>query len=100
VAHAKASYLGSAALAVGVVLAIGAGAVFAQADQVNRMGANAQDLATIERIRAETATHRASLVVSFAAAVSFEDQAQVSVTAAREAAAAAGRVVDLLRGLV
>lgn len=98
-AHAKASYLGSAALALGVVLAIGAGAVFAQADQVNRMGANAQDLATIERIRAETATHRASLVVSFAAAVSFEDQAEVSVTAAREAAAAAGRIVDLLGGL-
>jgi signal transduction histidine kinase len=99
VAHSKASYLGSVALVVGVVVAIGAGAVFAQADQVDRMGANAQDLATIERIRAETATHRASLVVSFAAAGSTDGQAEVAVTAARDAMAAAGRIVDLLGGL-
>jgi K+-sensing histidine kinase KdpD len=83
---------------LGVVLAVGAGAVFARADQVVRIGASAHDLATIEHATAETATHRASLVVSFAAG-SFEDQAAVSLTAAQEAAAAATRIADLLEQL-
>lgn len=95
----RASALGSAALALGVIAAIGAGAVFAQADQVGRIGADAHDLATIERTAAETATHRASLVVAFAAAGTLGVETDVSIGAAAEAAQAAGRIVDLVGDL-
>lgn len=95
----RASYVGGAALAMGVIVAIGAGAVFAQADQVGRMGADAHDLATIERTAAETATHRASLVVAFAAVGTLGIEAGVSIDAANEAAQAAARIVDLVGDL-
>ena len=77
-----------------VAVAIGASVVFARADQVERIGADAQDLATLERSSAETATHRASLVVAFAA--TGMDQEVLAGEAAAEAVLAAERIVGLL----
>ncbi len=82
------------ALIAAIAVAIGAGIVFARADQVERIGADAQDLSTLERVSAETATHRASLVVAFAAAGM--DQPLVSSEAAAEAVLAAERIVGLV----
>lgn len=79
---------------VAVAVAIGASVVFARADQVERIGADAQDLSTLERASAETATHRASLVVAFAA--TGMDQAVLATDAAAEAVLAADRIVGLL----
>ena len=63
--HRRTSSWGNGALIAAVAVAIGASVVFARADQVERIGADAQDLSTLERASAETATHRASLVVAF-----------------------------------
>jgi signal transduction histidine kinase len=82
------------ALIAAVTVAIGASIVFAQADQVERIGADAQDLSTLERASAETATHRASLVVAFAAAGM--DQTDLATEAAAESVLAAERIVGLL----
>ena len=79
---------------VAVAVAIGASVVFARADQVERIGADAQDLSTLERASAETATHRASLVVAFAA--TGMDQTLLATDAAAEAVLAAERIVGLL----
>jgi signal transduction histidine kinase len=81
-------------LIAAVAVAIGASVVFARADQVERIGADAQDLSTLERASAETATHRASLVVAFAA--TGMDQADLATEAAAEAVLAAERIVGLL----
>ena len=80
-----------------MAVAIGASVVFARADQVERIGADAQDLSTLEGASAETATHRASLVVAFAAAGI--DQATLAGEAAGEAVMAAERIVELLKVL-
>ncbi len=77
-----------------MAVAIGASVVFARADQVERIGADAQDLSTLERASAETATHRASLVVAFAA--TGMDQTILASEAAAEAVLAAERIVGLL----
>jgi signal transduction histidine kinase len=81
-------------LIAAVAVAIGASVAFARADQVERIGADAQDLSTLERASAETATHRASLVVAFAA--TGMDQADLATEAAAEAVLAAERIVGLL----
>lgn len=80
-----------------MAVAIGAGVVFARADQVERIGADAQDLSTLGSASAETATHRASLVVAFAAAGT--DQADLAAKAAAESVLAAERIVGLLGAL-
>ena len=77
-----------------VAVAIGAGVVFARADQVERIGADAQDLSTLERVSAETATHRASLVVAFAA--SSLNQTILANESAAEAVLSAERIVGLV----
>lgn len=92
--HRRASPWANGALIVAVTAAIGAGVVFARADQVERIGADAQDLSTLERVSAETATHRASLVVAFAAAGI--DQAVLAGEAAAEAVTAAERIIGLI----
>ena len=92
--HRRTSSWGNGALIVAVAVAIGASVVFARADQVERIGADAQDLSTLERASAETATHRASLVVAFAA--TGLDQALLATDAAAEAVLAAERIVGLL----
>lgn len=80
-----------------MAVAIGASVVFARADQVERIAADAQDLSTLERASAETATHRASLVIAFAA--TGMDQADLATEAAAESVLAAERVVGLLSAL-
>jgi signal transduction histidine kinase len=92
--HRRTSSWGNGALIVAVAVAIGASVVFARADQVERIGADAQDLSTLERASAETSTHRASLVIAFAAAGM--DQAVLATEAAVEAVLAAERIVGLL----
>ena len=92
--HRRTSSWGNGALIAAVAVAIGASVVFARADQVERIGADAQDLSTLERASAETATHRASLVVAFAA--TGMDQAILAGEAAAEAVMAAERIVGLL----
>ena len=77
-----------------IAVAIGAGVVFARADQVERIGADAQDLSTLERVSAETATHRASLVVAFAA--TGLSQTDLAYESADEAALSAERIVGLV----
>jgi len=77
-----------------IAVAIGAGVVFARADQVERIGADAQDLSTLERVSAETATHRASLVVALAA--SGLSQTDLANESADEAALSAERIVGLV----
>lgn len=92
--HRRTSSWGNGALIAAVAVAIGASVVFARADQVERIGADAQDLSTLERASAETATHRASLVVAFAA--TGMDQTILASEAAAEAVLAAERIVGLL----
>jgi signal transduction histidine kinase len=92
--HLRTSSWGNGALIAAVAVAIGAGVVFARADQVERIGADAQDLSTLESASAETARHRASLVVAFAAAGT--DQADVATSAAAESVLASERIVRLL----
>jgi signal transduction histidine kinase len=95
--HRRTSSWANGALIAAVAVAIGASVVFARADQVERIGADAQDLATLEQALAETATHRASLVVAFAA--SGLDQADLAREAAAEAVLAAERIVGLVAEL-
>jgi len=95
--HRRTSSWGNGALIAAVAVAIGASVVFARADQVERIGADAQDLSTLERASAETATHRASLVVAFAA--TGMDQDVLAGEAAAEAVLAAERIVGLLAEL-
>lgn len=95
--HLRTSSWGNGALIAAMAVAIGAGVVFARADQVERIGADAQDLSTLGSASAETATHRASLVVAFAAAGT--DQADLAAKAAAESVLAAERIVGLLGAL-
>jgi signal transduction histidine kinase len=92
--HLRTSSWASGALIAAVAVAIGAGVVFARADQVERIGADAQDLSTLERVSAETATHRASLVIAFAS--SGLDQTILASEAAAEAVLSAERIAGLV----
>ncbi len=80
-----------------VVIAVGAAAVFSNADQAARIAADSQRLKAVQIALSETATHRAALVIAFASLNG--DISDVSLEALNEAVAAADRIGQQLAPL-
>ena len=82
-------HLGTGAIALLSVVAVGAAALFSSADQAGRVAADSQRLKAVQIAVADTATHRAALVIAFAT-----NQAETDVgrQAIDEAVAAAVRI--------
>lgn len=79
-----------------IVLAVAAASLFSSADQAGRVAADSQRLKAIQIAVAETAIHRAAMVIAFASGQSDE---QVAVEAIGEAVAAATRIESQLNPL-
>ena len=80
-----------------VIVAAGAAAVFSNADQAARIAADSQRLKSIQIALAETATHRAALVIAFASVDG--GSTSVSIEALDEAMAASQRINQQLATL-
>ncbi|MGH8959018.1 MAG: sensor histidine kinase [Acidimicrobiia bacterium] len=92
-----ARHLGSAVTTAMVVIAVGAAAVFSNADQGARIAADSQRLKAVQIALSETATHRAALVIAFA---SLDGEiTDVSLEALGEAVAASDRINQQLASL-
>ncbi|HJU82560.1 MAG TPA: HAMP domain-containing sensor histidine kinase [Acidimicrobiia bacterium] len=83
--------------AVMVIVAAGAAAVFSNADQAARIAADSQRLKSVQIALADTATHRAALVIAFASANS--ESTSVSIEALNEAVATSHRINQQLATL-
>ena len=86
----RARHLQSFFLLLMVVAAVGGAALFSQADQAARVAADARILGDLHAAAADTATHRAALVIAFASIS--ETVPQVALDAVDESVAAAGRM--------
>jgi signal transduction histidine kinase len=88
--------IGLSALMVAVLLASVGAVLFARADQVERIAADADELGRVQAVFAELAIHRASLVISFASATGIEDLEGAALEGSDEAVQRARRIGDLI----
>lgn len=92
-----ARYLGTGAVAIMVLLAVGAATLFSSADQTARIAADSQRLKSVQIALSETVTHRAALVIAFA---SVDGRvSDVGLEAVDEAVAASDRINQQLTRL-
>lgn len=98
-AERRPNRLGSGALILAVLLAMGAAVIFARADQVDRIGADAAQLGIVQASVAETAVHRASLVIAFASLRNGDKSDLLTLQAADEAVTRASRIAALVAAM-